>query len=85
MEYKETEQIENIIIKETEQENDVRGYEFKNCIETIITEKIEVTNCMFEKCKCIESKVINTYFTNVIFKDCDFSNADFSESNFVEC
>ena len=34
MEYKETEQIENIIIKETEQENDVRGYEFKNCIET---------------------------------------------------
>ena len=37
--YKEAEQIERIIITETEQENDIRGYKFKNCIETIITEK----------------------------------------------
>ena len=42
MDYKETEEIENIIIKETQQENDVRGYKFKNCIETINAEKIEI-------------------------------------------
>ena len=58
MEYKKTEEIENVIIQEINRENDIRGYKFKDCGETIITEKIEITNCIFENCKCIESKFI---------------------------
>ena len=85
MEYKETEEIESTIIKEISKYNDIRLYKFRNSVENITTEKIEITNCIFENCKCTDSKFINVYFTNTIFKDCDFSNTDFSESNFVKC
>ncbi len=48
MDYIETKEILNIIIEENNKENDIRGYKFKDCGETIFTEKIEITNCIFE-------------------------------------
>ena len=46
MNYKETEEIENIIIKEINQENDIRGYKFKNCVENIITDMFKTTRIL---------------------------------------